>query len=861
MRDRISLVVSLVALLAGGVVAWRAFEVWTQPAKSLAAESPLAQELQQTRHGDITVSSIAVGHQYRQDDWPTLAAAPDGSLWVAWLSFDGQRDDVALRHYRDNKWSNLHWVPNTSGDSWLPQVAVDASNRPWVVWSQQLDGNWDLYARCFDPAGQEWGPLVRLTTDPGPDINPRLASDGKGRFALVWQGLRGKYSSIFLKTFDGQRWSEEVRVTRHEANDWEPAVGLDSQGTAWVAYDSYVNGNYDVFLSRVASGQVAGPEIPVAVTPRFEARATVAVDGSDRVWVAWESGLANWGKDNGYVIHDHQPGVPLGGFRQVRVRCYTHGQWLESTQPLATAFPGDRVFQPNVFASGNNVWLAVKLRITTPHGRANPPDYYFPSPQIGYWEYWATRLDGDHWAEPFPLPTSKGRNSTRLDAAWDAAGNLWMAWPTDNRDAGNYHRPLRQQVYAGSVQPATAAAEPILTAATPEPPLQPPPGHADEPGNLRDIRAYTALVDGKQLHIVRGDFHRHTELSWDRGGEPDGSLQDLYRYMMDVASMDFGASTDHQGGAWPYWWWYTEKMTDMYYAPGGYVPIFGYERSAQYPFGHRNMFFAKRSDAHVTPFFLKEGVRQFEFPLGAEGDEPGAGSPDLVKNDTSLLYEEIRAHDGLAIRHTTSNNQGGPWNDNDPNLEPVVEIFQGARTSSEQPGGPLVANPAKDIEQMDLIGYHPEGMVSVAWAKGYKLGVVASSDHFSTHISYACVYTSDRSRQGILDAIRKRHTYGATDNIILNVHMGEHFMGDEFTLAHAEPLRVEARGTRPIRLVEVIKDSKVIYSTEPRQRDVSFQFRDTGDVTGRHYYYVRLQQDDSMTAWSSPFFVNAAPPR
>jgi hypothetical protein len=282
--------------------------------------------------------------------------------------------------------------------------------------------------------------------------------------------------------------------------------------------------------------------------------------------------------------------------------------------------------------------------------------------------------------------------------------------------------------------------------------IAPPPSgqtaHADEAGDLRAIRGYTAPVEGKPHHILRGDFHRHTELSWDRGGEPDGSLEDFYRYMIDAAAMDFGASTDHQGGSWPYWWWYTQKMTDMYLAPGAYVPIFGYERSAQWPFGHRNMFFARRTDARVTPFFLKEGVRAYEFPLGAEGDEPGSGSPDLVKNDLRLLYEEVRAHHGLAIAHTTSTNQGGRWTDNDPALEPVVEIFQGARTSSEQPGGPLVADPAKDPEQMALIGQQPEGMVSVAWAKGYKLGVIASSDHFSTHISYAMVYTADPTRQG-----------------------------------------------------------------------------------------------------------------
>jgi hypothetical protein len=134
--------------------------------------------------------------------------------------------------------------------------------------------------------------------------------------------------------------------------------------------------------------------------------------------------------------------------------------------------------------------------------------------------------------------------------------------------------------------------------------------------------------------------------------------------------------------------------------------------------------------------------------------------------------------------------------------------------------------------------------------------VIASSDHFSTHISYAMVYTDDPSRQGILDAIRKRHTYGAMDNIILDVRMSEHFMGDAFALTKPEPMRVKARGTRSIARIDVIKDGKIVYFKAPNQQNVEFEFTDTGEVTGRHYYYVRVQQDDELLAWSSPFFVN-----
>ncbi|MCP5112739.1 MAG: hypothetical protein GY953_18085, partial [bacterium] len=273
-----------------------------------------------------SIDATSVGHEFRQDDLPSVAVAPDGSVWIAWLSFVGDRDDVVLRHQVDGKWGNLLWVPGTSGDSWLPQVGVDSQNRVWVVWSQMAGGNWDLYARRFDPAKQEWSRMLRLTSHPFPDINPRMTSDGKGTLALVWQSYRRKHSNIFLMTMDGERWSTDTRITNRAANDWEPAVAFDNDGAIWIAYDSYTNGNYDVFAKRVANG-APGEEMAVAATPRFEVKPTVAVDGHGRVWVAYEAGGPNWGKDQGYVLRDNKPGVPIGSTREPRVRCYADGKW------------------------------------------------------------------------------------------------------------------------------------------------------------------------------------------------------------------------------------------------------------------------------------------------------------------------------------------------------------------------------------------------------------------------------------------------------------------------------------------------------------------------------------------------------
>jgi hypothetical protein len=757
-------------------------------------------------------------------------------LWAAWLSFAGDRDDIAIRRYRNGKWENLQWVPGTSGDSWLPQIGVDAANRVWVVWSQQTDGNWDIYARSFDPGRQDWGRMERLSADPLPDIHPRLAADGAGHLALVWQGFRGKNSNIFYRAFDGTKWLPEVRVTNHAANDWEPAVAFEKSGTAWIVYDSYRNGNYDVFARRGARG----PEIAVAASPRFEARATVAVDASDRVWVAWESGAANWGKDTGFWIRKTEPGAVLGGERATRIRCFQGGVWKEPEASLTGIFPGN-AFQPHLFSDGaGSLWLAAKVAPVST-GAAKP---------AGYFEYWMTHLDGRQWSPAFAIPESRGRLSTTLGAALGPDRSLWLVWPSDGRTAKMTRRPILQRVYAGSLAPAAATNVALKTAA--EEPAGARTGHRDESGDVRAIRDYVANVGGKSLRILRGDLHRHTELSWDEGGIQDGSLADFYRYMIDAASMDFGASTDHQGGLFPYWWWYSQKMTDMYNAPGAYVPIYGYERSSMWPDGHRNIFFARRSESRVTPFFVKSGLKDFTLPAGRLGDDPDISEGVNAANDTKLLYEEIRPFGGLSIPHTSGNGaMGTDWRDNDPRLEPVAEIFQGDRTSYEQMGAPLVGDAAaQPIAPLD-----PKGMLSSAWAKGYLLGVIASSDHLSTHLSYAMVYTADASRQGILDAIRRRHTYGAMDNILLDVRMGDHFMGDEFRLAAAERIRVKVRGTQPVAAIDVIKNSRVIYSVAPGRQDVEFEFVDRAPGRGRHYYYVRVQQEDRMLAWSSPFFV------
>jgi len=351
------------------------------------------------------------------------------------------------------------------------------------------------------------------------------------------------------------------------------------------------------------------------------------------------------------------------------------------------------------------------------------------------------------------------------------------------------------------------------------------------------MRSYRVEVGGKSLRLLRGEFHRHTEIS--SHGDQDGLLEDSWRYGLDAADHDWMGNGDHDNGhGFEYLWWLIQKNADLHHNPPRFVGAQTYERSVVYPNGHRNVMMPKR------------GVRPL--PRGNMDGSYEEGTPD-----TKVLYAYLRHFGGICASHTSATNMGTDWRDNDPEVEPVVEIYQGHRHNYEAPGAPR--SPTAETQ---IGGFEPAGFVWNALAKGYRLGFQSSSDHVSTHWSYAVVLTEDASRQGIIDAFRKRHSYAATDNIILDVRSGDHLMGDVFETSGRPTLEIVAQGTTPIRRLHVIKDNKYVFSTEPKESTVKMRYTDEdrdlkpGQTS---YYYVRVEQEDGNLAWASPMWITYKP--
>ena len=107
--------------------------------------------------------------------------------------------------------------------------------------------------------------------------------------------------------------------------------------------------------------------------------------------------------------------------------------------------------------------------------------------------------------------------------------------------------------------------------------------------------------------------------------------------------------------------------------------------------------------------------------------------------------------------------------------------------------------------------------------------------------------------------MKKRHSYGATDNIILDYRLRaggkEYLQGDIVEVAGEFQLAVKIIGTTPIRQIDIIKNQTFLHNRQNQPRETSFTFVDNEAGTGENYYYVRVIQNDGNMAWSSPIWV------
>jgi hypothetical protein len=188
--------------------------------------------------GGVFVSAAAPNDQWRSllEIRPTakgltlrdadVAVGPRDELAVAyrWWRDDPRAKHIHLTRSTDGgkTWRDATNPVDPVGKAFDPKVAWGRDGALVVAWADERRGNrsFDVYARRSPDGGATWEPeqlLSRFSNTYENDIfaRPVLLGDGGDRFWVVWVGVKGGRSSLYVNrsTDGGRAWTGPVAIT------------------------------------------------------------------------------------------------------------------------------------------------------------------------------------------------------------------------------------------------------------------------------------------------------------------------------------------------------------------------------------------------------------------------------------------------------------------------------------------------------------------------------------------------------------------------------------------------------------------------------------------------------------------------
>lgn len=118
-------------------------------------------------------------------------------------------------------------------------------------------------------------------------------------------------------------------------------------------------------------------------------------------------------------------------------------------------------------------------------------------------------------------------------------------------------------------------------------------------------------------------------------------------------------------------------------------------------------------------------------------------------------------------------------------------------------------------------------------------------------------FANGKSNEQLIEALRERHYYMATDDIYLIVRSDRKLPGDIFQTSFKPSISVTVQGTGKLKAVEVWQDNKLVKTEAPPGQAAILEFVDEKVDTQWHSYTVKVIQENGAEAISQPMWIRS----
>ena len=143
--------------------------------------------------------------------------------------------------------------------NWVPTIAAARDGSPWIAWASGRTGNKDVFLMQSKDCGRTWQEPIQVTSHHFHDDLPNITQKPDGTLIIVWTRYkpgRADYLSetadiYYATSRDGTAWSDPMAITRNDYTDSIPEIYSNMDRSEFFVAWCSPKGSFNLPLSDV----------------------------------------------------------------------------------------------------------------------------------------------------------------------------------------------------------------------------------------------------------------------------------------------------------------------------------------------------------------------------------------------------------------------------------------------------------------------------------------------------------------------------------------------------------------------------------------------------------------------------------
>jgi len=251
---------------------------------------------------------------------PRVVTFGTNYFYVSWNNLTAGNNEIYLEKRNSSNGSlvwNVKANETSTEDQIKSDIAVDSAGNVYVVWMDDRNGNWDIYAqkRSTVDGSNLWTADLKVNDDSGSasQTNPRIAVDDSDNAYFIWEDERNTDKDVYWMKYDSAEpvpnkltGVGEFEASNKKANNdssgldqYEPSIVFDGVEYFYMSWSDKRNSQPDIYAQKYdkngvvsTSGNWASGDVKInddSLSDAWREKSAVAYSSFDNmIYFSWE---------------------------------------------------------------------------------------------------------------------------------------------------------------------------------------------------------------------------------------------------------------------------------------------------------------------------------------------------------------------------------------------------------------------------------------------------------------------------------------------------------------------------------------------------------------------------------------------